>query len=265
VLTFFQKTLLGTIAAAAVLLALVVAAKGATPVLAAGGSLGGGTTAMTIPVQNSQVVPGVLTTGDGTVKVKPDQAIISVGAIAQGTTASEAQSAISARVDQILKKAKDLGIADADVRNAGYQINPQYASTSGSAPRITSYQATQQLTFTLRDVNAAGKALDALVQGDLAANSVSLRFTVGDPKAAQAEARRLAIEDAKNKASAMAKAAGVSLGRPISISDLSSSGPIGPLGSFDIARSAAPAPIVTQVPVSDLDVVVRVQVQFELQ
>jgi hypothetical protein len=264
-LTFFQKTLLGTIAAAAVLLALVVAAKGATPVLAAGGSLGGGTSAMTIPVQNGQVVPGVLTTGDGTVKVKPDQAIISVGAVAQGTTASEAQSAVSARVDQILKKAKDLGIADADVKNSGYQINPQYATGSGSAPRITGYQATQQLTFTLRDVNAAGKALDALVQGDVAANTVSLRFTVGEPKAAQAEARRLAIEDAKSKAAAMAKAAGVNLGRAISISDLSSSGPIGPQG-FDVRSGVAGAPApVTQVPVSDLDVVVRVQVQFELQ
>jgi hypothetical protein len=92
---------------------------------------------------------------------------------------------------------------------------------------------------------------------------VSLRFTVGDPKAAQAEARRLAIEDAKSKAAAMAKAAGVNLGRAISISDLSSSsGPIGPQGFSGVA--GAPAPV-AQVPVSDLDVVVRVQVQFELQ
>ena len=259
-LTTFQKTLLGTIAGAAVLLSLVIAAKGATPT----GSFaaGGGTSALALPIQNGGVVPGILTTGDATVHVKPDLAIITVGAVAQGSTAAEAQSAIASRVDQILKRAKDLGIADADTKTAGYSIQPQYATGTDKAPRIAGYQASQQITLSLHNVDATGKALDALIQGDTAGNTVSVRLTLNDPKTAQADARRQAIADAKAKATAMASAAGVSLGRAISISDIAVATPAVGRDAFQVV--AAPAPS-TQVPTGDLDVVVRVQVQFEIQ
>src|SRR5262249_46087649 len=137
----------------------------------------------------------------------PDLAIITVGAVAQGATAAEAQSAVAARVDQIVKRAKDLGIADADVKNAGYNIQPQYATGPDKAPRITSYQASQQISLSLRNVDTTGKALDALVQGDTGGNTISVRLTLNDPKTAQADARRQAIADAKAKAGAMASAA----------------------------------------------------------
>lgn len=259
-LTSFQRAVLATIAGAAVLVSLVIAAKAqspAIPLVAAGGAAALGAPA------GGAIAPGIVTTGDGTAKVRPDVAIVTVGAVAQAATAAEAQAAVAERVDRILKRAKDLGIADKDTKNAGYSIQPQFASGPNQAPRITGYQATQQVSLTLRSVDGAGKALDALVQGE-AGNTISLRFALDDAKPAQAEARRLAIEDARAKAEAMARTAGVRVGRVIAISDQSTPGPIGPL--FDVARSAAPAAQVgSQVPAGDLDVVVRVQVQFEIQ
>lgn len=251
-LTTFQKTVLVTIAMCGLLVALVLAARG--PAVAA-------TTPGVTVVANGQISPGIVTTGDATVKVKPDIAILMVGAVAQGATAEDAQRAVADRVARVLDAAKGLGIAEKDRKNAGYSISPQYAYGPNQAPRITGYQATQQLALTIRNVDGAGRALDALVQGD-GANTASIQFTLEDPKAAQANARSLAIADARSRADAMASAAGVHLGRVISVSDAGSPQPS--FGRYEkVAQPAASMP--TQVPVGDLDVVVHVQVQFEIQ
>lgn len=260
VFTTFEKAVLVAIAGSAVLIALVVAAKGST-VAGVAPALGAGLTATVGGVTSGGIAPGIVTVGDATVKVKPDIAVIIVGAVAQAATAAEAQSAVAERTDRILKRAKELGIADKDTKTAGYQITPQYASRGGDQPpRITGYQATQQIVLTFRNVDGTGKALDALVQGD-AANQVSIRFTLEDPKPSQAEARRLAIEDARSRADAMSKSAGVRLGKILAVTDAGSPSPI---ERFALAPAAAPLGG-TQVPVGDLDVVVRVQVQFEIQ
>lgn len=193
-------------------------------------------------------------------KVRPDIAVITVGATAQAPSASDAQSQAAARIAKILERAKALGVAEKDIKSAGYTIQPQYAYAQGAAPRITGYQATQQLVLTYRKVDEAGRALDALVQNDGATNA-SVQFALEDPKAAQADARKQAIADARAKAQAMADAAGIRLGAPLSVSDQAT--PVGPV--FDAVKAAMPAPAAqTQIPVADLDIVIRVAVQFSI-
>lgn len=252
-LTTFQKSVLVMLAASGLLVALVLAARG--PALAAGSP-------QINVVTNAQIAPGIVTTGDATVKIKPDIAIVTVGAVAQAASAQDAQSAVAERTAQILAATKALGIADKDTKSSGYNIAPQYAYGPNQPPRITGYQATQQITLTLRDVSAAGKAVDTLVQGD-GANTVSVQLALDDPKPAQANARNLAVADARAKADAMANAAAVHLGRVIAVSDLASPQPQS-FAVYDKATGAAPS-AQTQIPVGDLDVVVHVQVQFEIQ
>ena len=255
-LNTFQKAVLGTLAASALLIALILAARGpaiaATPPQLAIAPPGGG------------IAPGIVTVGDATVKVRPDIAILGVGATAQADGAAQAQVLVAQRVERILAQAKALGFADKDIKTVGYNIAPQYAYDQGKAPRITGYQATQMLQLTLRAIDDAGKALDKLVQNDGATNA-SISFSLDDPKKAQAEARRLAIDDARSKADAMAQTAGVRVGRILAITDGSPQPIPMPYQRFDLAQPvAAPAPA-TQIPAGDLQVVVHVQVQFEIQ
>ena len=248
-LTSFQKAVLATIALSALLLGVAIVARG-----------GAAATVVMPPVTGGGPVPGILTTGDATVKVRPDIAIITVGVTAQAVTAADAQAQAAERVARILDRAKQLGIADQDTKNAGYSIQPQYASGPNQAPKITGYQATQQVTLTYRKVDDAGRALDVLVQNDGATNA-TLQFALSDSKAAQADARAKAIADARSKAQAMADAAGVRLGAAISVSDQSGS-PIA-FDSVKFTPAAAPA-AQTQIPVSNLDIVIRVTVQFAI-
>ena len=56
-----------------------------------------------------------------------------------------------------------LGVTDNDLRTPTFSVSPQYANSNSEAPRITGYQASNQVDVRLEDVNKLGTALDALV------------------------------------------------------------------------------------------------------
>ena len=253
-LTLFQKSVLGVLAGGIVVLALVVSAKGSVASTPAG--------PLTLVTQGNQggPPPGVVVVGEAKLNYTPDIAHVTLGAVEQATTAEAAQTQLAARLSKVLDRAKALGIADRDIANGGYSITPQYAYDRGTAPRITGYQATQQVVITLRDVKAVGKVLDALVRDD-GATTASLQFALSAGKDPELDARQRAIADARDKAEAMAKAAGVRLGGAISISD--AGGPSVYRGDFSVAAGKGPLPS-TQVPTGDVELTVRMQVQFAI-
>ena len=199
--------------------------------------------------------PGVITSGDAIVSKKPDLALISVGVDSKEGTASAAQQDLAAKAGKLIARAKSLGIADKDISTSGYFVGPNYVPPSGS---IDGYRASEQLRLKWHDVDTVGKALDSLVQ-EGGGTQISVGFTLADPKQAQAEARSLAIGDARSRAQAMAGAAGVKLGKVLRVSDLSVSGYRSPNYALDSASLAS-----TQVPVGQLDVQVSVEVDFAI-
>jgi uncharacterized protein YggE len=199
--------------------------------------------------------PGVITSGDATVSRKPDLALVSAAVESKQSSASAAQSDLAGKAAGLIARAKALGIADKDINTSGYSVGPNYAPYTGT---IDGYRAFEQLLLKWHNVDTVGKALDALVQ-EGGATQISVGFTIADPKAAQAEARSLAIGDARSRAQAMAAAAGVKLGKVLRVSDLSSSGYSS--ANFDVKAGAAAS---TQVPVGQLDVQVAVEVDFAI-
>ena len=237
--------------AAAALVALVVAVT----VVAAGRAQ---PVFITSPAASSSTTSpdaGVITSGDASVSKKPDTAFLYAGVESQQSTASGAQSDLASKAAKLIARVKALGVADKDLNTAGYSVGPTYTPGGQS---VNGYRASEQLEITWHDVNTVGKALDAIVQEGGATN-VGASFGLADPKAAQAEARTLAIADARSRAQTMASAAGISLGRVIRISDINSSGI--PSARFDVG-SAAPA--ATQLPVGELNVTVSVEVDFAI-
>jgi uncharacterized protein len=206
-------------------------------------------------VSTSTLQTGVMTSGDATVSRKPDIASVFVGVESQQTTASAAQSDLASKAAKLITRAKALGIADKDINTSSYSVGPYYAQGSQS---ISGYRASEQLYLKWRNVDTVGKALDALVQEGGATN-VGVSFGLADPKAAQAEARTLAIGDAHSRAIAMAAAAGVKLGQVVRISDITVSGY--PSARYDIS---AAAPASTQVPVGELNLTISVEVAYAI-
>jgi hypothetical protein len=162
--------------------------------------------------------------GHGEARAVPDTAMLSAGVSAQAPSAAAALAANTARMQTVLAALKKQGVPDKDIQTSNFSISPQYANGNGEAPRITGYQANNQVEVRLEDVGKLGVTLDALVTaGANQMNGVS--FSIRDDAALLAQARAAAVADARLKAETFSKAAGVGLGAILSIGENGNEGP----------------------------------------
>jgi hypothetical protein len=155
---------------------------------------------------------------DGEVRRAPDIATVTAGVVTQASTAAIAMAENARRMAAASAALRRAGIADRDVHTASLSLQPQYRYADNQPPAITGYQASNQLSVTMRDIARAGAVLDALVgQG---VNQISgPDFAVEHPQAALDEARGQALAAARARAALYAKAAGLSVARIVAISE----------------------------------------------
>ena len=156
--------------------------------------------------------------GHGEVRATPDTAMLSAGVSTQAPTAAAALAANNSRMQAVMAAIKKLGVSDKDIRTSNFSVSPQYANPGGDAPRVTGYQASNQVDVRLEDVAKLGTTLDALVTAG--ANQMhGVSFLIRNDAELLSQARAAAVADARAKAETFAKAAGVNLGAILSIGE----------------------------------------------
>ncbi len=169
--------------------------------------------------QSDAPVRTITVSGEGRASAPPDMAVISIGVRSQGETAAAALRQNSAAMKATIDKLKKLGVADKDIQTSGLSVNPRYNyEKNRSQPEIIGYEASNNVTVRLRDLDDAGAVIDEAVQSG-ANNLGGISFTFADPKPLYAEARKDAVKEAKAKADLLTDAAGVDLGQLITIRD----------------------------------------------
>jgi uncharacterized protein len=166
-------------------------------------------------------------TGEATVSVPPDLAQIDAGVTSEAKTAREASEANNAAMGKVLLALKGAGIEEKDFQTSRLSLQPQSApNPSRPGPSaIVGYRASNRVTIHLRDVTKVASVIDTLVGAG--ANDIGgINFTVSQASKLLDDAREQAIADARRKAEIYAKAAGVTLGAPLSISEGGAPGPI---------------------------------------
>jgi len=154
--------------------------------------------------------------GTGRVELTPDRAVFTVGVQTMAPSVAAAAQENNARASAIITALKRLGAADRQIRTSQVSIYPQQEQQGGRAPKIVGYQVSNSITVTHEDPAAVGKLLQAAV--DAGANSVSgVGFTVSDPARGRDGALQAAFGDARAKAEVLARAAGRTVGRALSI------------------------------------------------
>jgi uncharacterized protein YggE len=203
----------------------------------------------------------VYVSGNGTVTIAPDTASVIIGVNIIEKTLSEAQAKATTQMTAVIDALKAAGIDEEDIQTVNYSVNIlQNYDQNGNPATIEGFQVSNQVNVTVRDLTQLGSILDTVVaQGANAIYGIS--FFVNDPTAAASQARTLAVEDAKRKADELAAAAGMKVGRIISISETSYSTPV----PVDFARAEA-ADTAAAVPIQagTTTVSVDVQVTYEL-
>ena len=129
------------------------------------------------------------------------------------------------------------------VKTTGLSIHPVY-DYSGTGPAVISgYSASQGLGVAVKDLSTAGDALGAAADaGGNAVRISGIKLGVSDPDAVLGQARKDAVDEAKAKAQEYADATGETLGKVMSIREVTPDTYIPPVPmAFDSALRAADA------------------------
>ena len=154
----------------------------------------------------------------GEVLAAPDIAVIGLGVTTISRTAAEAMAANARQMAQAMTALKAAGIAPRDIQTSRITLNAQYAYDQGQAPRLTGYQAANQVTVTVHDLTRLGMAVDATVSAGI--NQVNgISFALSNPGAAETAAREAAVRALQAKADLYARATGYRVSRLVSLGE----------------------------------------------
>lgn len=161
------------------------------------------------------------------VKVEPDQATISLGVQTDAPGAAEAMRLNAERMTRIVAALRRAGVAEKDIQTSNLSLGAQYQYEENRPPRLTGYQASNQVTITVNDLTRLGQTIDATVGAG--ANQVQgVGFGLRNPEAAMDQARMGAVRALQAKAQLYATATGHRIGRLINLSEGGGYSPVPP-------------------------------------
>lgn len=168
--------------------------------------------------QEQKQVPIINVSGEGKVKVAPDQALISISIETKGTKAEEVKRENDKKMDAILKSIKNSNIAKEDFQTQRVSLNPNYDYEK----KKYNYVATQTVQVLLKDLSKYDTLMEGLINEGI--NRIdNVEFKSSKMIQLQSDARKLAIKDAKAKAEDFVSVLGQKVGKAVLISDNSQS------------------------------------------
>jgi uncharacterized protein YggE len=210
------------------------------------------------------MVPQIVTTASGEVRVAPDRATIQIGVQSRATTAAAAATQNSQKQQAIIDAIKARGVPAAQITTSNFNVIPEtrYDREGQAAPRTTSYLVINTVTVELRRIDQVGPVIDAALAAG--ANQInSLGFGLANADSARRAALAEAVAKSRADAEVMARAAGGSIGSLIELNSVDQYMP-GPPRPFDM-RVAVGAVAEAKVPVEAGEETVRATVTARWQ
>lgn len=209
--------------------------------------------------------------GTAVVKVSPDIARFSVGVSHRAATSAEAQDTVIEKMSRVLELLKNAGIQDKDIVTTALELGPEYEWRENQRIEV-GQKATQRVSVVYRlsaDDDGPGGLLAALGRIDEIELS-SIRFAREDEDEALSQARAQAVANAYAKAADYAQAAGVGVGRVLSLSetDVSSGFLVRESAAFKSAMplmATADSYSPVELPTGEIEISATVYVIYSLQ
>ncbi len=203
--------------------------------------------------------------GVGQVAAAANLLLLNLAVETQAVTTSDALAENNKQTAAVLSALKDHGIQERDIQTTQLSIDPVMAQRDQDdtrPPRIVGYRVRNGLSAKLREIDDAGAVIDAAVQaGGDAIRIDGISFSFAEPSSLLNEARKRAIDDAKDRAQQLTDGFGVKLGAVISISEPDlRDGPVARAQEFADFAFAASTPILS----GESEVTLRVNVSYEI-
>jgi uncharacterized protein YggE len=203
----------------------------------------------------------VAVTGTGRVERAADIALATF--VVEGTrpTAAEARAVAAEAAGAVLAALGGAGVAREDLRTAGIDVRPEWEH-EGNRPVRTGFTVANRIAAVIRDLEQVGRVLDAALEsGATGLDGVS--FQLADTAADAREARRRAVEDARERAATIAAASGLALGPLVAIAEGAVPQPM-PRREMRMAALAMDAGAPTPVLPGAVEVTVTLTAEWEL-
>jgi len=205
--------------------------------------------------------------GQGTVSVRPDVALVTMGASVRRETAQEAFDAANTAVAGLTAFLRAQGVAERDIATRQFSLSPEFGRQTGDQPApIVAWRSVNTVSVKMRDFATIGGIIDGAVRIlGVDAQVSGISFTVENTDAVARQARDQAIANARERAQQIATAAGVRLIRIISITETSAPPPTPQ--AFDVGvRAPAAAPVAQRAEVApgEQNITVTVEIVYEI-
>ena len=217
----------------------------------------------------------IVVSGEGEVFAVPDIATFSISITEEAKEVEDAQTEATRKTNEIIAYLKDAGIEERDIKTTNYNVYPRYEyheTSTGGIVRpggervLVGFEVSQSLTIKVRDTEKAGEILSGV--GSRGVSNVSgLSFTIDDEDELKADAREMAIDDAKEKAETLARDLGVDLVRIVGFNEGGGGYPEPMYAraeslAFDSAVGGSVAP---ELPVGENKITSNVTVTYEIR
>lgn len=206
--------------------ALLPACQAPAPYVVAGGG------------QPAAAAPRTITVaGEAEILTAPDTFELTIGFDLQADTLSAARDGSRDRAAALLAVAEKHQIPACDIQTQDLSLRPRYDSYEHR--KIVGYDASRGLVLTLHALDKVEPVLyDMLAAGANRVDSVQFHSSVARER--RAEARVLATEAAREKATAMAGALGQQIGAPIKIDEADAAAWQPPVANYSFSNATVP-------------------------
>jgi uncharacterized protein YggE len=219
---------------------------------------------VTQPPREVATAETISVTGTGKTSLIPDRFSFTAGVQTTAPTVEEAVNQNNTKIASVIAALKKAGATDQEIRTSNFSIYPQQVYEQGQPPRVTGYQASNQVVVTKKDIAVAGRLLQVALNAGVNETS-GLNFEVSDPARGRDQGLKAAFDDAHAKAALLAQAAGRTLGRAMMITEGAEVGP--PPRPMPVSVMAAKGEMITQVPLESgtREVAYTISVVFEMR
>lgn len=219
--------------------------------------------------------------GKGEIFAAPDLATISFTIRETAKEVKDAQTKVTTKESAVLSFLEKSGIEKKDIKTENYSSYPKYEWRESVCPRpkeissapyycpsgkqvLTGYEVSENITVKVRDLAKAGDVLKGI--GDVGVSEMNgPNFSIEKEDSLKAQARKMAIDEAKAKAEVLARDLGVHLVRIVNFSENGNYPvPMYAKGMREdmVAGSASPAPA---LPAGENKITSNVTITYEIR
>ncbi len=219
-------------------------------------------TLMEAQEQKGTQIPQISVTGEGKIKVVPDQGVISLGVENTGKDASEVKKMNDEIVDKVIKYIKKNGIPASDFQTTNVSLYKNYDYEK----KKYNFVANQTITITLKDLKKYNEFMMGI--SDTGVTTIhGVEFKSSKLAEYESDARKNAMVNAKKKAEDYVSVLNQKVGKALMISDNTYVNPPmpmfkGAMMSMDAEGGSMPRETLA---IGEIEVTATVQVSFVLE